>query len=334
MKSRAKRILGLSGIAGLVILLWTGAWMVGRQKLLERIDPAIADLSDRGIGIACPDRHVGGWPLSLALDCHGVVATLADGSRLEAAGLTVRAAATDWHGLGFAFSGPVSVSRPDGSRLQADFATLTGRIAFTAGRADAVAADATDLKARLSGETVDDTAVSAGSLAIGADLDGSGDGRLTLKMASAGVAVGGRAIVPAPASLDLSLTLADAATALAGGRAALAAWQSAGGKLTVDRFDLGIAGGDFSAKGDVALDGAGYPTGTITTTAHGLDRIAAAARSSGRSPSPTLAGVAVAYLFMGKSAEDGGRRIVLTAGDGALAANGRRIARLSPLALE
>lgn len=286
MSTRVKII---AGLAALLLALWSGAWFYARARVLAAVDPALAEIARGGTRLACPDRSLGGWPFSLALSCRSASATLADGSRIDLAGLTLALAASHWHGLAFSADGPMAVTRPGGGNLDVRFSRLSGQLALS-----------------------------------------GGDGTVTLRLADAGLAVGGRQLAPAPAELDLELKLTDALRALAGGPM-LAAWQAGGGHLSVERFELALAGGRIDAAGTASVDAAGLVSGEISTTANGLEKIALFARKAGKPLSPPLAGLSMAYAFLGKPADDGGRKIVLSIDGGEITANGKALGRLPPL---
>ena len=116
------------------------------------------------------------------------------------------------------------------------------------------------------------------------------------------------------------------------GPVAMAGWKAAGGKLTLHRLAAELGGATLTLDGEGTVSETGLmwtPKGQVT--GRNLNTLAASATAGGGSLTPELAGLVMAFVFMGTTADDGGRSIGLKIEDGIVSANGRQIGRIAPL---
>jgi hypothetical protein len=82
-KRRGAKI--LIAVAILFVVLWCGYWYATNRMITAALAEVSTDLAAKGRALACSDEAVGGFPLSLTLDCGSP--TYADGSAGVSAGL-------------------------------------------------------------------------------------------------------------------------------------------------------------------------------------------------------------------------------------------------------
>jgi hypothetical protein len=315
-----------------VAILWTGAWFGARWWLGDTIDRAKADLSARnGVAVDCAGETIGGWPAALTVTCGGLGIDLADGGRLSAAGAHGRGSVLDPRRLDFRFDAPISYTAPDGRRLDLAASDLSASIGFASGRADRLAIRAAELTASgpLAGGSEGRLTVGHGELMLARSVDQLEDADVAATIDGLALSAGGVALTPLPVHLTLAATLARADTAIAG-PAALAGWRAAGGKLTLHRLTAGLGGATLTLTGEATVTEAGLVEAEGQISGHQLNALPAAAAAGG-GLTPEVAGLIMAFLFMGTASDDGGRVIGLRVEDGVVSANGREIGRIARL---
>ena len=315
-----------------VAILWTGAWFGARWWLGDTIDRAKADLPARnGVAVDCAGETIGGWPVALTVTCGSLGIDLADGGKLSAAGAHGRGSVLDPRRLDFHFDAPISYTAPDGRRLDLAASDLSASIGFAGGRADRLAIRAAELTASgpLAGGSEGRLTVGRGDFMLARSTDQLEDADVAATIDGLALRAGGVALTPLPVHLTLAATLTEADTAIAG-PAALAGWRAAGGKLTLHRLTAGLGGATLTLTGEATVTEAGLVEAEGQISGHQLNALPAAAAAGG-GLTPEVAGLVMAFLFMGTASDDGGRVIGLRVEDGVVSANGREIGRIARL---
>lgn len=316
-------------LLALIAAGWSGAWLYGRQRVAAEIDPALARLADKGLAIDCPDRRIGGYPLAVTVSCPSGSLRLADGTHLVAERIDVGVDVRDWHAATVTATSPLKLDLADGRSMRLADGALTGVVRFDDRRPTGFDLTTTglDAEATLGGAALARLKIGAGTLSLRADGDTA-----TADLAIAGVdpVAGSTPLLPAPADIKAHLTLTGAAELLSG-KTDVAAWAAAGGKLVFDAMDLSLGKVDFTAHGEASVAPDGSVNADIATVARGTEKLPATAAAAGRKLTPATAGLGMAYMFMGKKADGGGRRIDVSIREGVISAGGRQIAELPPL---
>lgn len=317
-----------------VVILWTGVWFGARWWLGNTIHTSIADLSaTNGTTVACASETIGGWPFQLTVNCSdGLVVDLPDGGKFTSAKAHGEGSVFNPRQLDFRFDAPVSYATPDGRRLDLAANELVASIGFANGKADRLTVKATDLSATgpLAGGTEGKLTIGRGELLLSRVAQRTDDADIAATVDGLGIAVGDTTLTPLPVRLTLAATLVEADMATAG-PAALAGWKAAGGKLTLHRLAAELGGATLALTGEGTVAETGLVEAEGKVTGRDLNALTVAAAAGGRSLTPEVAGLVMAFVFMGTVADDGGRSIGLKITDGVVSANGREIARLAPL---
>lgn len=317
-----------------VVILWTGVWFGARWWLGNTIHKSIADLSaTNGTAVDCTSETIGGWPFQLTVNCSdGLAVTLPDGGKLTAAKAHGEGSVFNPRQLDLRFDAPISFTTPDGQKLDLAANELAASIGFANNRANRLALKTTDLVASgpLAGGTEGKLTVGRSELLLSRSPERPEDADIAATIDGLGVAVGNTTLTPVPVRLTLAATLAEADMATAG-PATLAGWKAAGGKLSVHRLAAELGGATLTLTGEGTVSETGLVEGEGKVTGRDLNALAVAAAAGGRSLTPEVAGLVMAFVFMGTAADDGGRSIGLKITDGVVSANGREIARLAPL---
>lgn len=317
-----------------VVILWTGVWFGARWWLADSVRKSVADLAaNNGLVVDCAGERIGGWPFRLVLTCgDGLVVAFADGGRLETAGARGEGYVFNPRRLDFHFDAPTSYATPDGRRLDLSASEFAATVGFSRGRANRLVIRTEDLSATgpLAGGTEGKLTIGRGDLML-ARLDGrSDDADIAATIDGLGLTVGKTALTPLPVRLTLAATLAQADMAMAG-PAALAGWKAAGGKLMLHRLAAELGGATLSLDGEGSVSETGLVDAEGRVIGRNLNTLAASATAAGGSLTPELAGLVMAFVFMGTTADDGGRSIGLKIEEGIVSANGREIGRVAPL---
>lgn len=324
---------GLGGIA-VVIVLWSGAWFGARWWLARTVDAAVADLAATGgPTMDCAERMIGGWPFDLTLTCGaGLEVAFPDGGKLSTVGAYGEGSLFDLHRLEFRFDSPTTYTTPDGRRLDLSSTDLVADLRFADGRIDRLGLHAAELAVTgpLPGGAEGRLTSGRMELLLARDTDNSANADIAATVDGLGVAAGEVSFAPLPLRLTLAATLTDAETALAG-PLALSGWQAAGGQLTLHRLQAELGGASLTLSGTGSVGPDGLVDAEGQAIGRDLNALPAAAAASGQSVTPELAGLVMAFLFMGTTADDGGRVIGVRIDDGLVSANGRNLLRLPPL---
>ncbi|MCM5554430.1 DUF2125 domain-containing protein [Pleomorphomonas sp. NRK KF1] len=314
-------------------VLWTGVWFGARWWLADTVRKSVADLAaTNGIVVSCTEQTIGGWPFRLVLTCgDGLAVSLPDGGRFETAAARGEGSVFYPRRLDFHFDAPTSYTAPDGRRLGLTASEFAATIGFSGGRADRLVLRTEDLSATgpLAGGTEGKLTIGRGDLMLARVDKRPDDADIAATIDGLGLTVGNTALTPLPLRLTLAATLAQADMAVAG-PVAMAGWKAAGGKLTLHRLAAELGGATLTLDGEGTVSETGLIDAEGQVTGRNLNALAASATGGG-GLTPELAGLVMAFVFMGTAADDGGRSIGLKVEDGIVSANGRQIGRIAPL---
>lgn len=317
-----------------IAILWTGVWFGARWWLGDTLRKSVADLSaTNGITVDCAQQSIGGWPFQLTVGCGGgLIVTLPDGGKLTTADAHGEGSVFNPRQLDFRFDAPISYTARDGRRLDLAASELAASIGFSDGKANRLALKTVDFSATgpLAGGTDGKLTIGRGDVLLSRVADSPDDADIAATVDGFGISVGDTTLTPLPVRLTLAATLAKADMAMAG-PAALAGWKASGGKLSVHRLAAELGGATLTVTGEGTVAETGLVEAEGKVTGRNLNALAVAAAAGGRSLTPEVAGLVMAFVFMGTAADDGGRSIGLKIADGVVSANGREIARLAPL---
>lgn len=324
---------GLLTVAAIAIL-WTGVWFGARWWLESSIAKSMADLAvTNGVTVDCPGETIGGWPFQLTLNCGtGLTITLPDGGKFLTASAHSEGSVFDPHQLDFRFMAPISYTTPDNRKFDITANELTASLGLSDGRANRVTVKTTDLAATgpVVGRTEGKLTIGRGEALLERAAQQPDDGEIAATVDDLGVAVGSTTLTPLPVRLALAATVAKADMAMAG-PAGLSGWKAAGGKLTLHRLMAELGGATLTLTGEGTVSETGLVEADGKVIGHNLNALAVAAAAGGRSLTPEVAGLVMAFVLMGSSADDGGRSIGLKITDGVVSANGRKLAEIAPL---
>lgn len=317
-----------------IVVLWTGVWFGARWWLEGSIAKSMADLSStNGITVACPSETIGGWPFQLTIHCsNGLTISLPDGGKLTTAQAHGEGSVFNPHQLDFRFTAPITYTTPDGRKLDLTASELAASLGLADGRANRISVKTIDLAASgpLVGRTEGKLTIGRSELLLERSAQQPDDGEIAATVDDLGVAVGPTTLTPLPLRLALAATVAEADMAMAG-PAGLAGWRAAGGKVALHRLVAELGGASLTITGEGTVSETGLVEADGKVTGRNLNALAVAAAAGGRSLTPEVAGLVMAFVLMGTSADDGGRSIGLKITDGVVSANGRKLAEIAPL---
>lgn len=267
-------------LLALVIAAWSAGWFWVRGKAASEMDAWIAREAAAGRTWTCADRTITGFPFRIELRCGALAFARAD-SRFTLGPITVVVQVYQPRQGILEAAGPFHVEQGD----------LTGDVTWTAlegsfhGAADGFvrASLVVDgIAGRVAGAAPDPLDFSAGHLEFHARptpgrfaTDGAVDASLRVAQARVPV-VDSFAGNADPADLALDATINRAATLRTGTVAReLEAWRQAGGSLDVALLSLAKGNRRLQAHGQIDLDAAHRPQGTIDLRAAGLEALIA-----------------------------------------------------------
>lgn len=323
---------GLSAVVA-VATLWTGVWLGARWWLGDTIAKSVADLAVRNeVMVDCAEEMIGGWPFELTVTCGaGLAVALPAGGRFSTVGAYGRGSVFRPQQLDFRFDAPASFTTADGRRLRLDFASLDAGLGLGPAGIERWSLAAADLT--LSGNApagVLTLTVRRGELHVEPTEGHPEDADFAASVDGLSIAAGDAVLAPLPIRLAAAATLTAARTALAAPDP-LPEWQAAGGELRLHRLEADLGGATLTLSGTANLGADGLVNGAGEAVGRNLGALSAAATAGGKALSPELAGLAMAFLFMGTATDDGSRAFALTAKDGVVTANGHEVGRLPPL---
>lgn len=327
-----RTLITLALAAATALAVWSGLWFGARLWLKSNLDAGRNDLATAGTEVTCAGERFGGWPLDLTVACpDGLTIRFADGSHLVSAGASGHVSALHPRRLDLSLETPANLATADGRQLRLDFASLDAGLGLGFSGIERWSLAATDLT--LSGNApagVLTLTVTAGELHVEPTRDHPEDADIAASVDGLSIAAGNAVLAPLPIRLTAAATLTAVEPMLAAPDP-LPAWQAAGGELRLHRLEADLGGAVLTLSGTASLGVDGLVNGMGEAVGRNLGALSAAATAGGKALSPELAGLAMAFLFMGTAGDDGSRAFALTAKDGVLAANGHEVGRLPPL---
>ncbi len=112
-----RKTAGVLVVLAAFALLWSAAWFAASVYAGRQVDGFIAAEAREGRDWTCPDRHVGGYPFTLAVTCRDATyAGQADGQRVDGQVAGLAATVALWHPrqVAIALAPPFSFRSSDG----------------------------------------------------------------------------------------------------------------------------------------------------------------------------------------------------------------------------
>ena len=270
-----KRIIILGAVVLLVVLVWTGAWHVLAGQIRQHVEAlAFAD-GESTPRLTCDRLDVGGFPFRFDIDCADA-AILAGDMLVEIPGL--RASAMVYrpnHVLASAL-GPAQFSDAfTGQRQALAWEDLEASLRLEHWRIArlSILVEAPSWSDRLFGDTlIARSPHLEAHLLDMPELHDSQAGRAALALYLRMRELEAPGVLTSPANVEIELE----ATALRddirdwGLAPFLPDWQQAGGRLRIVGIRAEDGAADLNASGEMALDAAGYPTGSIDIDSLGV----------------------------------------------------------------
>ena len=274
-------------IAGLILVavLWSGFWLAVRAGIENRIDHELTRLADRGIEVKLSDRSSGGFPFTIRHSVgHLEVKRPAAGWRYEGGPAAI--AIDAWSPLAVRLSlprkGEVTLAEGNGAnRYEVTAADAAGIVSFGWDQRpeDAfleLAGVAVGKPGSTSGLAIDALVAEAKTVedSVNVTLDASLPATGTSEMPG----------LAEPQDWRMRMQITSAANLTGRSTAALARWRDAGGKVVIDEIRVERPTSSVSVSGDVALDEALKPLGTLDAALTGYEALLDEAERSGRLP--------------------------------------------------
>jgi hypothetical protein len=278
MSKRRRLRRSLAVLILLVLVLgagWTGLWYVVAGRLADHV--LAWEQQQRAAGWAishgAPTRT--GWPMAAGIALPGIAVSgggryLPGGIAWQAGSLTVALDIRHPNDLFLGIAGRQSVRIGGGPPLPFQAARMIGRIALLPGeRPGLMQLHATNLLAALAAGGGPPEALSIADIAAAMQADGAADANGNALLAAATLSGIG---LPPRLIPGLGGTVQTAAfdAALSGPAATAAAWQQAGGSLTLRALHLVDGGLTLDGQGRFQLDPALRPSGSLSLAATGL----------------------------------------------------------------
>ena len=299
-------------VLGILAAGWTALWTTARGRVSDEVDRRIAGLAAAGVGFACGERVIGGFPFRFEISCRDPGLTLArQGVVASAAAVRVVAQAWDPFLVITELDGPFTLTDRVGSKIAATWRSLRFSLRWHMRGVDRLS---------LSGEGVDLTSTPVGGgelhyksehLEVHGRTSGAkgGDVELALTSAASTLWLGGKRVGPERSDVEAASTLVDF---LPPGRGEpLRIFAERGGRIDPIRFGLAMGGLTFAGKGTLTLGTDGLLDGEIGVAARGLESLASGGARVLGGEATTLA---TGFVLLGKPSSDPdlpGRRLDL-----------------------
>ena len=331
MPRRISPVVIPTALLGLVAIGWSVFWWVSTGRLETAMDRWMAREAEAGRVYACAERDIGGFPFRIEVRCASPTAEVpVEGGTLDIAARSFVAVAQIYrptHVIG-QFEGPLTIERPGGVGVTADWSAAEASLVGTTEALERVSLVARDAVLEGEGGRLGATEILEvhARRAPGADA-GAYDAVARLngvRMPFTDALVG--SAVPADAELQLSVSGLDR---VSGDSEAdrMRAFADAGGRVTVAMARLARGSLLAVAAGDVGIDPEGRPEGRFDLTMRGHEEIAGSL--------PGLGGaIAGALNVIGRRATlDGApaRSYEVVMEDGVLRVTGLAVARVPRL---
>lgn len=305
----------LIGLVAVAAVVWSVAWMIARSRVEAEIDHRLAVLADRGVGVVCPERSIGGFPFRFEVACRAPRFEIAARElSLTAAGLRVVAQAWDPFLVITEIDGPLAFAAP-GRSLDGAWKSFRASVRWSTDGLKRLSIEGSDL---VLGHTAAGSVVrlTAPRLEAHARIGGAAGRDLDVAIDAGGAAlfVGDQRIGPPAADLAATVTFREAMPPVPVEPAR--AFAGRGGRIDPIRFTFAAAGMTFVGKGDLRLREDGLLDGTVAVAARGLEALAG---EGGRAFGRDGAALVGAFLLLGKASDDPelpGRRLDLVVENG------------------
>lgn len=256
------------------VALWCGYWYATNRMVTSALASMSSSFAARGQAVTCGEGAVGGFPLSLDLDCGGPTFADASAGISAALGGITASAPLYWPGsVSTALTGPFDIKAP-ALGLDLNAAWKAARATAEAGLSGLTSAAATfdDLAVTNDGATttLPLVAFSAAHASVGARPAGGGDYRFTAEGDSVAVKpADGRALPEVDAVVSIRAIGFGSALGTDPAKA-LAAWLAAGGALEVERLTLASGTSSATATGTLSVSDKGLVSGNLNLRLVGL----------------------------------------------------------------
>ncbi|MBK1795374.1 DUF2125 domain-containing protein [Devosia sp. WQ 349] len=320
-----KRIIILGSVVLLVLLAWTGVWFYISGQLREQIGLLAYNDGETAPQLVCETLDITGFPSSFAIDCRNASVVTGDVlTKIPA----VRATAFVYSPTNARVSalGPATISDAfTGSEQSLAWSGLEASIRLKDWRIGRISLIADDLV--WADQLFGDRTIATSSKAELHLLDIPEAHNTETKRASvatylrfADIEAPGFNVTQTNAELEAELSALPDDLRKLGAVPFLPDWQQAGGTLNLVGLRASDPQGDLNATGELTLDAAGYPTGSITIDSEGV-----AQRLGVMLEEP------VRTLVLGVPGENGRHTNVLTFANGGMSAGLVPVAAIPPL---
>ncbi|WP_349369563.1 DUF2125 domain-containing protein [Salinarimonas sp.] len=271
-------------LVGLVVVAWSAAWFLIRDRVAQELDDALGAQAALGRTWTCADRSIAGFPFRIEIACAALRLRAEDGLALDLGPARAVAQVYQPRHVIVSAGGPFLVETRDGA-LSGDWALMEASIR-NLGRGTeqlAIVVDAPRATIDAPGlpTTVDAQAERVELYARPSPGSTVRDGALDLVVRADAVTIPAldRAVESAaPADVEAQLR-ATGLLALAAGRGgdperAARAWREAGGRLDIQLVAVETADAALELTGELGLDDLYRPEGRIAASGRGLGPIA------------------------------------------------------------
>lgn len=278
-KSSAGRWIFLPTLLLLILVAgWSGFWYWAAGKTGEAVDVWLAREARSGRVYACGERHIGGYPFRIEVDCGSPSARIpVEGGVATASAprLVALAQVYDPKQVIAELTGPVSLAGPDGMRADLSFTAARGSVRVEGRRFERgsvtlasprLASGELELAAKaFEGHVRRTPDASAGTFDLAASLDAATSQAFDLLPLGSG-----------PVSVELQAQANKLDDMRAGPLPErLKAFADAGGELKVALVKISRGDVAVEAKGDARLDAQGRVDGDFRVKARGVDEFVA-----------------------------------------------------------
>lgn len=287
-------------------ILWCGYWYTTHRFAAAALEKARTSFADGGRQVGCSEGAIGGFPLSLTLDCANP--TFADGSGALSAELA-RITATAplyWPGRVItALSGPLVLKAPSGVILNAVWrdAVAKARAGFGGLTGVGVSVDGLSLDAEGRDQALPITRLSANHAESQVEPAGGDAYRFTAD-------ADGFVVTPSDAPTLPELAGSVDVTAIQFGhslgtdpRAAFANWLANGGQLRIARLTVATGESSATASGEMLISQDGLVSADLNVRLVGLQALPGIAETIKPGSGDNVAQMVMAAAALTKSVE-------------------------------
>jgi hypothetical protein len=261
----------ISSIVAILAAAWAGGWFWLAAWAESKVPGLLADITERGVQVDCPERDIVGFPFALRLACgEAGIADAASGTEARLAGVTGGASVFAPMTAEVTLDSPAQVASPlleEPAELRWHAAEFDVAIGMNGPRG--VSFEAADFSAQLPLPEAPETAVAAAD--AGGSLAPSSEGGTDLGMTFTDLAVTTNGATLPPVSGTASGHLSVPPRDLVGGAISLDP------PLTARNIAVSLEsnGARLDAAGDVSIDAEGVVDGRLTLLIAGADALPA-----------------------------------------------------------